>query len=115
VVNNTNLATLYAGTNPIEHLELTEAPNVQNIVMDNVPFITLDIRSNKKVAILGNCNFAFTEDTSEERILRLNHQLFSDNDLQNQESLVSKAGKIGVKVITYNDDGSVNIDGVVFP
>ena len=115
VVNNAKLITLYAGTNPIKHLDLTGAPDMQNIVMDNVPFVSLDIRSNKKVAILGNCNFAFTNDTSEERILRLNHQLFTDNDLLNNESLVSKAGKSGVKVITYNDDGSVNIDGVDFP
>ncbi len=115
VVDNAKLITLYAGTNPIKHLDLTGALNIQNIVMDNVPFVTLDIRSNKKVAIPGNCNFTFTSDTSEERILRLNHQLFIDNDLQNKESLISNAAKSGVKVITYNDNGSVNIDGVSFP
>lgn len=115
VVNNANLSVLYAGTNPIENLDLTKAPNMKNIVMDNVPFVTLDIRSNKNIEITGNCNFDFTNDTSKERILRINHQLFVDNNLQNSENLVSKAGKIGVKVITYNDDGSVNTDGVVFP
>nr|WP_320059100.1 hypothetical protein [uncultured Bacteroides sp.] len=115
LVKNSKLITVYAGTNQIKNLDLTKAPNIQNIVMDNVPFLTLDIRSNKKVDILGNCNFSFTQDASKERVLKISHQLFTDKDLLNKESLVSKAGKMGVKVITYNDDGSVNINGVVFP
>lgn len=114
-VNNPSLKTLYAGTNQITDLDLTKAPNIQNIVMDNVPFVSLDLRSNKNVDMLGNCNFTFTDNTSKERVMMLNQEFFSSKDLLNQESPVSKAAKAGVKIVTYNDDGSVHTDGVVFP
>ena len=54
---------------------------MKNIVMDNVPFITLDISSSHNVEIPGNCTFSFTSDTAEERVLKISHQLFEKNNL----------------------------------
>jgi hypothetical protein len=105
---------LYAGSNPLTELDLSNCPALTTVVMDNCPFRKLSIVNNMCVDF-GNFKFNFDPTVpAAECELKVSEVWFWEREIyrNNGDPPVRAAGLSGVKVSTIGFDEEVVIDKV---